>query len=147
MRLTLVAAASAVIACAEVDPPEPEPVLPADYQTTFVEVRNCRSSIEHNSVFVVVRTAPAAAPIYQGGPFPFPAGTVVVQEEYADARCMQRTRWTVMKKEGEGYDAAGGDWSWYTLDRFQRTIEKGKLAHCVRCHMECRARDFTCAAP
>jgi hypothetical protein len=127
--------------CAQVDSPTPEKVLPADYKMTFVQVRDCRSSVEHDLAYVVVRARPEVVSVYNSGPYPFAAGTLLVKEQYADARCAQLSGYTVMRKE------AGGSWAWYRLDRIGTPIEQGKVPRCIACHETCTARDQTCSEP
>jgi hypothetical protein len=141
------------------DPARPEPppsLLPADYPLRFTEVRDCRSSIEHGLVNVLIRTDSAAAALYDSGPFPFPVGTLVVKEEYADAShaCTQRSGTTLMRKEPPGYDPAHNDWHWQRLDAAGKVLVDGPgtgtVASCSSCHVTtayCRAHDFTCAEP
>lgn len=140
-------AACALAACAEVDSPNPEMVLPERYRESFVETRGCRSSVEHDLSYVVIRLSPEAAAVYDQGPYPFAAGALVVKEQYADARCMSLTGWTVMRKEAAGSEPSAGDWRWYKLDRRQRVLEQGKPPRCVGCHAGCKERDWTCADP
>lgn len=149
----MAAAALALAGCAEVDSFQPQQVIPPDYRTTFVQVRGCRSSVEHDLVNILVRTSPAVAAIYDTGPLPFPQGTVIVKEEYSDSRCTSLTAYTVMKKDKPGTDTAGGDWRWYKVDHLDRIIQQGAgTKRCSGCHANnCggshAARDFTCALP
>jgi hypothetical protein len=147
------ALAAALTGCAEVDSFQPHQVIPPDYRTTFVQVRSCRSSVEHDLVHILVRTSPEVAPVYETGPLPFAPGTVIVKEEYSDSRCSQLTAYTVMKKEKPGTDPAGGDWRWYKVDNLDRILLQGAgTKRCSSCHANnCGgshpARDFTCALP
>lgn len=134
----------AVVACAEVDRPEPRQVIPSDYKSHFVEVRNCRVSVEHGLEYVRIRTAPEHAAIYDSGPYPFPAGALVVKEQYGDARCTQPTGFTVMRKES-GSGGGDGEWAFFRLDRRERTVEHGRPTTCVSCHESCETRDQMCA--
>jgi hypothetical protein len=134
-------------ACAQVDSPNPEMVLPVDYRTTYLPVRACRSSLDH-MVAIVVFTSPEVAGIYDSGPYPFPQGALVVVEQYRDTGCMDLREYAVMKKREEGYDPANGDWQWYRLDQRQHVIETGKIARCATCHNDCgNTRDRVCAVP
>jgi hypothetical protein len=139
--------AVALAACAQVDSPNPEMVLPVDYRTTFVPVRACRSSSDHMPA-IVVFTSPEVAGIYDAGPYPFPRGALVVVEQYRDPGCMDLGGYAVMKKREEGYDPANGDWQWYRMDERQQIKEAGKIVRCATCHANCgRTRDRVCAVP
>jgi hypothetical protein len=143
--LSLVAAVLG--ACAQVDSPNPEMVLPVDYRTTYVPVRACRSSLAH-SMAIVVFTPPEVAGIYDAGPYPFPPGALVVVEQYRDPGCMDLQEYAVMKKREQGYDPANDNWQWYRLDERQQVKETGKIARCVACHGNCgQTRDRVCADP
>jgi hypothetical protein len=155
----LTACAVALGACGGSEPHDPQPpppsLLPADYPLRFVEVRDCRRSVEHGLVNILIRTDSVMAPIYESGPYPFPVGTLVVKEEYAGANqgCTQRVGTTLMRKEAPGYDPAHNDWHWQRLDAAGTVVLDGRgsggLAACASCHAgkACRGRDFTCAEP
>jgi hypothetical protein len=137
-------------------PPAEPPVslLPADYPARFVEVRDCRRSVEHGLINILIMTESVAAQSYLNGPFPLPVGTLVVKQEYALGEgCTERVGTTLMRKEPAGYDPAHGDWRWQKLDVAGKVLLDGRgtgaLAACGSCHAgtRCRARDFTCAEP
>jgi hypothetical protein len=128
-------------------------LLPADY-ATFQTVRDCRNSIDHDLNRILIKAAPSIAPIYLGGPFPFPMGTVIVKEEFSDPGCTTRVGYTLMRKEASGTAPQYGDWHWQKLDVSGRVLLDGAgvvapVARCASCHAaaDCRARDFTCAEP
>jgi hypothetical protein len=143
--------------CDEPPPPAPPPappsLVPADYPAGFSEVRDCRRSVEHGLVNILIRTTTAAAPLYREGPFPLPVGTLIVKEEYSGASqgCSERIGTTVMRKEPAGYDPVRGDWRWQQLDATGRVTGDGPgtgaLSRCGSCHAGVRCRDFTCAEP
>jgi hypothetical protein len=140
-------AAALIGGCAQVDSVNAEMVLPVDYRTTFAQVRNCRSSSDHMPA-ILVRMPPELVDVYNGGPYPFPAGALVVLEVYRDPGCMDLQEYAVMKKHQPGYDSAGADWQWYRLDERRLIVETGKIARCVSCHQDCgRTRDRVCAGP
>ena len=146
--LTLAVAVSALGACAKIDSPNDEQVLPNDYRTAFVQVRGCRTSIDHDLANVVVRVRPELTTVYESGPYPFPQGALVVKEQYSDSQCQSLTGYTVVRKEAAGYFPAGHDWQWFTLDNYGTVMQKGKIARCAACHAMCGAkRDGMCADP
>jgi hypothetical protein len=148
MRPALLALVVVLFACAEVDNPSPQMVLPEDYRTAFAQVRTCRNSVEHGLVNVVVRVRGEQKDLYEAGPYPFPQGSLVVKEEYRDAGCSDLAGYTVMRKEAAGYFSAGGDWQWFSLDSGGTVLKDGKSATCSHCHAQCKpARDFLCAQP
>jgi hypothetical protein len=138
----------ALHACAQVDSPLPDAVVPSDYKMTFTQVRDCRASIDHGLVSVVVRVRSDLAAAYREGPYPMPEGALVVKEQYRDSQCQDLTGYTAMRKEKGGYFPAGGDWQWFTLDTYGTVLQKGKVGSCASCHTTCgAARDRLCTEP
>jgi hypothetical protein len=131
-------------ACEEADLGPPDAVLPGNYRQTYVEVRNCRASVGHDLLYVVVRADEKAAAAFKKGPYPFPASSVIVAEHYQDPQCSSLVGFNLMKKEA-GYDGANDDWRWARLDPERHPLESGKIDRCARCHAACRSRDFVCA--
>jgi hypothetical protein len=109
-------------------------------------VRDCRFSVEHDGVSIVVLASPEAAPVYTAGSYPFPSGAIVVKKEYADSACTELVGYTAMKKTGTGSTAQ--DWTWQRTDA-QRVVDPTASAQrCINCHLGCtQGRDLTCADP
>ena len=127
----------------------PEPLLPADYGATFPEVRDCRTSGDHDLRRIRVRADPAAAAVYTARSGDFAAGALVVKEEFdfADTDCAGPiVQWTVMQR-----DAAGPlGWRWQRIDP-DRTVVTEDDSRCVGCHTDCGVAPDgylgTCAVP
>jgi hypothetical protein len=147
----LVLTALLAAGCEDEAPPAPAPqaLLPADYLTTHPVVRGCRTSVEHDLRFIVIRAPAGTEQRYETGPFPHPAGTLLIKEEFSDRACTDLLGWTLMYKEPAGYDPDLGDWHWQRLDASKQVIQDGHVPRCVSCHLApaCRARDFACAEP
>jgi hypothetical protein len=139
--------AIALASCAKIDSPDAEVVLPSDYRTSFVQVRGCRSSIDHDLMNVVVRVRNDQAALYDDGPYPMPEHALVVKEQYRDNQCHDLAGYTVMRKEGGGYFPAGGDWQYFSLDAFGSILMQGQVARCAGCHAMCTKRDRLCTEP
>lgn len=124
-----------------------EVVLPSNYRETFVQVRTCRSSIDHDLAYVTIWTSPAAAASYDFGPYPFPTGSLIVKEQYVDPTCSKLSGFSLMQKGGPRSDPKHGDWRWLRMDSKLRVVEDGKIARCALCHAQasCRQRDYVCA--
>jgi hypothetical protein len=139
-------AAAAAVGCGD-GGPEPARGLPADYER-YVEVRDCRNSVDHGLTFIRVLVRDDLVRMYEAGPAPFPEGTVVVKAQYQDSRCQQLTGYTTVRKQAPGYFPAGSDWLWSDLDRDGRVSESGRMQQCAACHQGCAAsRDRMCADP
>ena len=124
--------------------PEAEPVFPADYESSYVEVRDCRRSPEHELAYIRVLASPDAAPVYTSRVGDFPEGAVILKEEHASAACDDRIGWTAMRREG-------GDWRWQEVAPDRVVIEDGAVERCASCHARCvdgtQGYQGTCAEP
>jgi hypothetical protein len=140
------------------DPPQPPPspavqaAFPADYAASYVEVRNCRKSGDHELDFVRVLTDPAATGPYRGRSAPFPEGAVVLKEQYdvSDSTCAGPiVSTTVMVKHAAAADRLGWDWQRVSPDR---TVTESNASRCITCHAGCTGApevgyDYTCEEP
>jgi hypothetical protein len=145
-------AATLLLGCGgKEDPPAPAPgadaYFPSNFRTSYDRVRDCRLSIEHDLVHIVVYADPDSSARYLGEDYPFEPGTVVVKEEFSDDNCSDRNGFTVMRKAepGEHEDTLG--WEWQRLDS-NRNLVTANIAECVSCHTDCGVdRDATCTLP
>jgi len=154
----IAAVGSALAGCPEETPtPAPTatptlgiaPIFPADYRASFVEVRDCRLSIEHGGVSIRVLANPIAAEAYKREQNPLPVGSIVIKEEFDAPDCgddADLARWRVMRKEAAGFDPEDADWSWQWVDAPGRGVRFDDKATCIDCHREpaCVARDYMC---
>lgn len=140
----LTAVNSSMIAC---------PIFPADYRSTFVEVRDCRLSIEHGGVNIRVLASPDAARPYLDAADPLPVGSIIVKEEFDGPECDDGDliRWRAMRKEEAGFDPEDGDWHWQWVEtnfavRIDRKDDPDPRYNCIGCHVRpaCLARDYMC---
>jgi hypothetical protein len=136
----LTAVNSSLIAC---------PIFPSDYRASFVEVRDCRLSIEHGGVNIRVLASPDSARPYLDAANPLPIGSVLVKEEFDGPGCDDRdfVRWRVMRKEAPGFDSEDGDWHWQWVEpNFAVRFDDKQTGSCIDCHRaaECLARDYMC---
>ena len=127
--------------------PAPTPIFPADYRSTFTEVRDCRFSIEHGGVNIRVLANAVAAQSYLNNANPLPVGSIVVKEEFNGTGCNDAdfVRWRAMRKEAPGFDARDGDWRWQWVERDGSVLFNDKST-CIGCHARpaCLARDHMC---
>ncbi len=126
------------------------PAFRADYAATFVEVRNCRSSADHDLHKIRILADPAALAPYRDRTAQFPLGAIVLKEEYdfADGDCSGDViEWTVMEKLPSA-DNLG--WSWQRVDA-KRAVVTDDDARCITCHAACGVAPDgyagTCAVP
>ena len=126
---------------------EPEPSFPSDYAKSYVEVRNCRPSSEHDSHNIRVLASPSALGPYASRDGGFPVGAVVLKEErdYGDVGCTGPVLvWTVMKLQPD----AG--WQWQSVSPERRVLGTNE-SRCIGCHATCGkppdGYEGTCAVP
>jgi hypothetical protein len=131
----------------------PDPDFPADYATTYTEVRNCRASADHDLHNIRILADPSGLATYRDRTGPFPAGAVVVKEEYdfADDSCAGPVlQWTVMTKLAEPNAIPVRTWRWQRVDA-ERTVVEEDEGRCINCHAGCGnppdGHDGTCALP
>jgi Cytochrome P460 len=138
---------------AAVDAPGAAPLFPADYAATYQQVRACRNSLDHDLHRIRVVASPDALASYNGRTMPFPAGAIVLKEEYegSDTTCAGPiVSFTVMKKLAAGSAAATLDWQWQEVSGDRRTVNEDNRS-CVGCHKFCgvppEGYDGTCTVP
>jgi hypothetical protein len=114
-------------------------LFPANYATSYTEVRDCRSSTEHELANVRVLADPAALGPYQGRDADFPVGSIVLKEEYefGDATCIGSiVRWTVMQRLAAGTSPDTLDWAWQDVEASRR-VKSVDEPRCIGCHTTC----------
>jgi hypothetical protein len=115
------------------------PAFPSNYAASYSEVRDCRSSSEHELNRIRVLADPAALAPYRDRDADFPVGSVVLKEEheFADIDCTSApVRWTVMTRLASGSSPQTLDWYWQDVDGARRvTSENDSL--CISCHTGC----------
>ncbi len=129
----------AALGCGDDAPSGPAPSFPADYASTYSEVRDCRSSSEHEFMRVRVLADAIALGPYVGRDADFPVGSVVLKEEYdfADTACAGDViRWTVMTRLATGSSPETLDWYWQEVDAARR-VETEDENRCIGCHTGC----------
>ncbi len=132
---------------------EPVPLFPADYATSYVEVRACRTSADHDLSRIRVLTDVTALNAYVGRNAGFPAGSIVLTEEYAlaDAACAGPiVRWSALERLAGAEPTARLGWRWQQVDP-DRVVVSQDEPRCTTCHVTCSAPPDgylgTCAAP
>jgi len=130
--------------------PDPTPMFPANYASTYQEVRDCRPSADHDTMKVRMLAGPTAYDPYLARTDPFPVDAIVIKEEYAfeDTTCSgEIVGWTAMQRTtGIGEDA----WTFQRVDA-NRKVTDNVGERCINCHTVCgvppEGFDGTCAAP
>lgn len=157
MRAVLSAAAALGVgfgaACGGGNGGEETRLFPLSYDASYVEVRPCRTSADHDLNRVKVLVDPTAKDAYQLRDRPFPVGAVVLKEEYdfSDDTCTGPLKqWTVMVKLPDGSVPAALDWHWQKVDA-GRTVVTDNEPRCYSCHITCGVPPVgylgTCSAP
>ncbi len=127
-----------------------EPAFPASYASSYVEVRDCRASADHDLHKLRIVASPDAVGPYMSRTAPFPVGAIVLKEEYdfADGDCTGPiVEWTVMEKTDLAADLG---WHWERVSA-DRSITSTNDTRCIGCHTACGVGpdgyDGTCAVP
>lgn len=130
-----------------------EPLFPADYAATYVEVRDCRPSSDHDLHLIRVVAEPAAAARYTARDADFAVGALIVKEEFdfGDTDCAGPVvQWTVMQRVADGGDPLHLGWAWQKVDP-ARTVVTADEPRCFGCHADCGVSPDgyrgTCAVP
>lgn len=127
-----------------------EPLFPENY--AYSEVRDCRTSTDHNLTMVRVLADSTAIDAYMLRDRPFPEGSIILKEErpFGDDTCVTDIQgWTVMKKLAEGSSPGTLDWAWQRVDPLRGVITEDEN-QCASCHATCDPPDGylgTCAPP
>lgn len=129
---------------------EAEPAFPVDYTRSFVEVRNCRTSSEHDSHNIRILASPSALAPYQNRDAGFPLGAMLLKEErdFGDVDCSGPVLlWTVMTRSP---DAGADGWHWQSVSAERRVLTTNE-GRCIGCHAGCGQSpdgyQGTCAVP
>lgn len=144
------ASALALAACGG-DDDGPPPRFPADYAATFVEVRDCRASADHDLRMIRVVADPAAAARYAARDADFAPGALIVKEEFEFGEDCTGVpvQWTVMQRATD-VDPVQLGWRWQRVDG-DRTVVTEDEPRCFGCHADCGVAPDgyrgTCAVP
>src|SRR5690348_14998184 len=136
-------ALSLATACGD-DAPSPDaaaPALfPANYLDSYVQVRDCRTSADHDLRHIRVLADPAAKDAYMLRDRPFPEGATLLKEErdFSDDTCAGEIQsFTVMVKLADGSSPSTLDWSWQRVDPKTMRDATEDVGRCVSCHTGC----------
>ena len=127
-----------LVGCGGSDDPPDTLIYPADYAATYVEVRDCRFSTDHDSQRIRVLADPASVQTYNTRTGTFATGAILVKEQYAtaDSTCLGPIQQiTAMRRLDTGAGPDTLDWEW------QRVVnghdETEDVTRCVSCHTDC----------
>jgi hypothetical protein len=119
----------------------PGPLFPSSYLSSYSEVRDCRTSSDHNLSRVRVLADRDATGPYLGRDAEFPVGSIVLKEEhdFADIDCTGGViRWTVMARLAAGSSPDTLDWHWQDVDAARKVTSQNEPS-CIGCHQGCGA--------
>ena len=73
----------------------------------------------------------------------FPVGSILVREKLMRLNTGKPQVLTVMIKREKGFNPAGGDWSFLTIDGARTKVhQRKKKGSCLECHQAVSTRDF-----
>ena len=141
------------VGCGDDDVPPIDPLFPADYTASYVEVRDCRPSGDHDLNNIRVLADPVALAPYRDRDAPFPTGALLLKEEhdFGDTDCTgPPIQWTVMQKLDDDSAPEQLDWRWQKVDVDRQVISEDD-SRCFGCHDLCDEPPdsylYTCAVP
>ncbi|HEY0989935.1 MAG TPA: cytochrome P460 family protein [Kofleriaceae bacterium] len=127
-------------------------MFPTDYASSYVTVRSCRASGDHDLNHVRVLADPLAAEAYMRRDRPFPTDAVVLKEEYefSDDTCTGPVKqWTAMVQLAAGTSPSTLDWHWQKVNG--GNVVSDNEPRCYGCHATCGVPPDgyrgTCAVP
>jgi hypothetical protein len=129
------------------------PLFPPDFLDSYILVRDCRFSSDHNLSRVRVYVDSTGAQSYLNGNYPLPVGTVSVKTMNSgdNEQCEGALEeYAVMVKGPSGTAPSTNDWIWQSVNpdrsvRLSGTIFEGE---CITCHEDCtKGRDYMCTDP
>lgn len=127
-------------------------MFPANYRDTYVEVRDCRQSADHDLHMIRVFADPLARGPYLLRDAPTPEGAVLVKEEYdfGDLDCSGAiVKFSAARRLPADSDPENLDWQWQHLDAARNVLFE-EAPRCVSCHTGCEPPDgyeHMCAVP
>jgi hypothetical protein len=98
----------------------------------------------HDAGYVKSYVNPLGAAMMRKRAGAFPVGSQVVKEKHDQTPTGEISVYTMMTKREKGFNPKGGDWEYAVYDGKGELKEKGKIARCMSCHQEAKAkeRDF-----
>jgi hypothetical protein len=140
-------------ACGSGDDVDIEPLFPTNYESTYLEVRNCRQSGDHDLNNIRILADPTGVASYRDRLENFPVGAIVLKEEYEfdDRDCTGPVKqWTVMQRLPDDVNPSALDWDWQKVAGTGRVVEENTPL-CYGCHTGCGFApdgfDGTCTVP
>lgn len=124
---------------------------PLAFMQSYLEMRDCRHSHEHDLRYIRVFASASAQLPYAilNASAPYPVDAHIVKLEYDDADCQNVLGMTSMRKLERGRNPSGYDWNWQKLTAAGEVLEEGAPQRCLFCHKHHCAPpwgfDLTCA--
>jgi hypothetical protein len=129
-----------------------ESIVPEDWETSLVEIRDCRLGPEHGLEFIRLLVDPGSVDSFEtctadpdACSEPFPAGALFVKPQYADQDCTELVRISATLREHAASSPGGEGWRWQEIDVDGRVEIDGQPASCTSCHDHCAGFDTRCA--
>lgn len=122
-----------------------------DYRASYMELRSCRKSGDHDLAYVRVLGTADAAAAYLERSSSFSEGAVLVKEQYdfADSACAGTVDMVTVMLRDSDFEAGLG-WRWQRTDGAGRVLGEDE-PRCIGCHADCglppSGFDGTCATP
>jgi hypothetical protein len=152
MRVALRALIVASLALAAAGCDGSEPIVSEGWESSLVEIRDCRLGVEHDLEFVRLFVDPGSVEAFEACTVdpdacsdPFPEGALFVKPQYADDGCTELVRVSATLREHAASAPGHEGWRWQELDADLRVTLDGQPAACTSCHDHCTGFDTRCA--
>ncbi len=147
MKMHLLLALFLLGACGD-DTEAEDSFVPPDYAERYTEVRDCRRSTDHDSMYIRVLASPDSLDAYRAGRMGIAEGAILVKEEHATPECNDLVSLTAMRKDGPLSHPDSMDWLFQRSSltfRVDNQTARGEPNRCVTCHRSCDGFvEFTC---
>ena len=122
--------------------------FPEDYQSTYTQAHACKKGAHPAGNYVTTWVNSIGKEAFEKGTTPYPEGTIFVKSQYADDRCTEQERFTVMKKGATDTAPDSGDWLWQLVGDTGNVGECCDGSNgCLGCHTPCKSNDWVCTHP
>jgi hypothetical protein len=129
-----------------------EPIISEDWESSLVEIRDCRLGPEHGLEFVRLLVDEGSVDQFEtctadpeACSEPFPEGALFVKPQYADQDCTELVRISATMREVAASSPGNEGWRWQELDADRRVELDGQPSACTSCHDHCAGFDTRCA--
>lgn len=108
-----------------------------------IQDKNPHDGVQERMTYTVFVNDIGKSRLMEGGDGEFPVGTCIVKDAHnGDDYSTSRTLTAMVKRE-KGFSPEAGDWEFFVLDGFAKSVSRsGKLENCGSCHAKVADNDY-----